>query len=149
MPIISTIGRRSLKIRAVLACIYMVLIVGSVSMIYPLLLEIGAAFIEKGRFTGAWIWGILSNRTFLGQLVTSLVLACTVTVLCNLHSVELARAYCDRLVGMAAGRIVFDGVPSTLTERASRELYGMDRDRAPNEAEHGFAGRVAGVVPAT
>jgi phosphonate transport system ATP-binding protein len=56
--------------------------------------------------------------------------------MCNLHSVELARAYCDRLVGMAAGRVVFDGVPSTLTERASRELYGMDADRAPNEAEH-------------
>jgi phosphonate transport system ATP-binding protein len=27
-----------------------------------------------------------------------------VTVLCNLHSVELARTYCDRLIGMAAGR---------------------------------------------
>jgi phosphonate transport system ATP-binding protein len=70
-------------------------------------------------------------------------------VMCNLHSVELARAYCDRLVGMAAGRVVFDGVPSALTERASRELYGMDADRAPNEAEHGFAGTVAGALPAT
>jgi len=72
-----------------------------------------------------------------------------VTVVCNLHSVELARAYCDRLVGMAAGRVVFDGVPSTLTERASRELYGMDTDRVPSEAERGFAGTVAGIVPAT
>ena len=72
-----------------------------------------------------------------------------VTVLCNLHSVELARAYCDRLVGMAAGRVVFDGVPSILTERASRELYGMDTDRVPNEAERGFADTEAGVVPAT
>ena len=71
-----------------------------------------------------------------------------VTVMCNLHSVELARAYCDRLVGMAAGRVVFDGAPSILTERASRELYGMDTNRVPNEAEHGFAGTVAGVVPA-
>ena len=73
------------------------------------------------------------------------------TVMCNLHSVELARAYCDRLVGMAAGGVVFDGAPSTLTERASRELYGMDTNRVPkpNEAEHGFAGTVAGVVLAT
>src|ERR1700680_284650 len=72
-----------------------------------------------------------------------------ITVVCNLHSLDLARGYCDRLVGMAAGRVVFDGAPATLTERASRELYGMDTDRVPNEAEHGFAGTVAGVVPAT
>jgi phosphonate transport system ATP-binding protein len=71
-----------------------------------------------------------------------------VTVMCNLHSVEIARGYCDRLVGMAAGRVVFDGAPSTLTERASRELYGMDTNRVPNEAGHGFAGTIAGVVPA-
>jgi ABC-type phosphate/phosphonate transport system ATPase subunit len=52
---------------------------------------------------------------------------------------------------MAAGRVVFDGAPSALTERASRELYGMDTNRVPkpNEAEHGFAGTVAGVVLAT
>src|SRR5215510_6471827 len=33
------------------------------------------------------------------------------TVLCNLHSFDLARAYSDRLIGMAAGRVVFDDVP--------------------------------------
>ncbi len=32
-----------------------------------------------------------------------------ITVLCNLHSLDLARGYCDRLIGMAAGRVVFDG----------------------------------------
>jgi phosphonate transport system ATP-binding protein len=72
-----------------------------------------------------------------------------VTVVCNLHSLELARAYCDRLVGMAAGRVVFDGVPATLTDRAAREIYGIDTDRLPIEAEHEFAGTAAGIVPAT
>ena len=48
------------------------------------------------------------------------------TVLTNLHSLELARAYCDRLVGMAAGRVVFDDVPAALTDSAVRELYGME-----------------------
>ena len=48
------------------------------------------------------------------------------TVLCNLHSLELARTYCDRLVGMAAGRVVFDDVPAALTDRIARELYGME-----------------------
>jgi phosphonate transport system ATP-binding protein len=48
------------------------------------------------------------------------------TVLCNLHSLDLARGYCDRLVGMAAGRVVFDDVPEALTDDAVRDLYGME-----------------------
>ena len=39
------------------------------------------------------------------------------TVLCNLHSLDLARAYCDRLIGMAAGRVVFDGAPARADRR--------------------------------
>jgi phosphonate transport system ATP-binding protein len=49
-----------------------------------------------------------------------------ITVLCNLHSLDLARAYCDRLIGMAAGRLVFDGAPSDLTEHIARELYDLE-----------------------
>ncbi len=48
------------------------------------------------------------------------------TVICNLHSLDLARAYCGRLVGMSAGRVVFDGAPSALTDDVARELYGME-----------------------
>ncbi len=49
-----------------------------------------------------------------------------ITVLCNLHSLELARGYCDRLIGMANGRIVFDGAPAALTDDAARDLYGIE-----------------------
>lgn len=49
-----------------------------------------------------------------------------ITVLCNLHSLDLARAYCDRLVGMAAGKVVFDDVPAALTDQVARELYGLE-----------------------
>ena len=49
-----------------------------------------------------------------------------ITVLCNLHSLDLARGYCDRLIGMASGRIVFDGAPSALTEHIARELYDLE-----------------------
>ncbi|MHC2336395.1 phosphonate ABC transporter ATP-binding protein [Bradyrhizobium sp. USDA 4454] len=49
-----------------------------------------------------------------------------ITVLCNLHSLELARTYCDRLVGMAAGRVVFDGAPAALTDHIARELYDLE-----------------------
>jgi phosphonate transport system ATP-binding protein len=49
-----------------------------------------------------------------------------ITVICNLHSLDLARSYCDRLIGMASGRVVFDGAPSMLTERIARELYDLE-----------------------
>ncbi|QTL03586.1 phosphonate ABC transporter ATP-binding protein [Aquabacter sp. L1I39] len=49
-----------------------------------------------------------------------------ITVLCNLHSLDLARTYCDRLVGMAGGRVVFDGAPAALTEDVARDLYGLE-----------------------
>ena len=51
-----------------------------------------------------------------------------ITVLCNLHSVELARSYCSRLVGMSAGRVVFDGSAADLTDVAVREIYGLEVD---------------------
>ena len=48
------------------------------------------------------------------------------TVLCNLHSLDIARTYCDRLVGMAGGRVVFDDAPAALTDDVARELYGLE-----------------------
>ena len=49
-----------------------------------------------------------------------------ITVLCNLHSLDVARAYCDRLVGLSAGRVVFDGGPDDLGEATVRDLYGLE-----------------------
>jgi phosphonate transport system ATP-binding protein len=57
------------------------------------------------------------------------------TVLCNIHSLDLARTYCDRLVGMAAGRVVFDGAPEALTEQVARELYGMEADDVLDQSD--------------
>jgi phosphonate transport system ATP-binding protein len=55
-----------------------------------------------------------------------------ITVICNLHSLDLARTYCERLVGMAQGRVVFDDVPSALTEDVARELYGLEAHEVMN-----------------
>ncbi len=49
-----------------------------------------------------------------------------ITVMVNLHSLDLARNYCDRLVGLAAGRLVFDGRPEALTDHVARDLYGLE-----------------------
>ena len=48
------------------------------------------------------------------------------TVIANLHTLDTARRYCDRVVGMRDGRIVFDGIPEQLTTGVAREIYGAD-----------------------
>jgi phosphonate transport system ATP-binding protein len=53
-----------------------------------------------------------------------------ITVLCNLHSLDVARAYCDRLIGMANGRVAFDGAPAELTDAAAHGLYGVEAQEA-------------------
>ena len=49
-----------------------------------------------------------------------------ITVITNLHTLDTARHYCQRIIGMAAGKVVFDGSPARLTEAAAREIYGAD-----------------------
>lgn len=53
-----------------------------------------------------------------------------ITVITNLHTLDTARNYCERIVGMAGGRVVFDGKPSELTGEAVKEIYGTDKDGA-------------------
>jgi phosphonate transport system ATP-binding protein len=48
------------------------------------------------------------------------------TVICNLHTLDTARTYCDRVIGMRAGEIVFDGASHELTAAAAREIYGAN-----------------------
>ncbi len=49
-------------------------------------------------------------------------------VICNLHTLDTARRYCDRVIGMRAGRIVFDGKAEELTTAVARDIYGADAD---------------------
>jgi phosphonate transport system ATP-binding protein len=56
-----------------------------------------------------------------------------ITVICNLHSLDLARTYCDRLIGMSAGRVVFDGAPAALTDSIARELYDLEAGEVMDE----------------
>ncbi len=47
-------------------------------------------------------------------------------VIANLHTLDTARRYCDRVIGMRDGRIVFDGTPDQLSTGVAREIYGAD-----------------------
>ncbi len=45
-------------------------------------------------------------------------------VIVNIHNVELARRFADRIVGMTGGRVVYDGAPERITEQHLKEIYG-------------------------
>jgi phosphonate transport system ATP-binding protein len=45
------------------------------------------------------------------------------TAILSLHQVEVARAFADRIVGLADGRVVFDGAPADLDQRALARIY--------------------------
>jgi phosphonate transport system ATP-binding protein len=47
-----------------------------------------------------------------------------ITVITNLHTLDTARSYCERVIGMAAGEVVFDGTADELTSDAVRKIYG-------------------------
>ena len=49
-----------------------------------------------------------------------------ITVICNLHTLDAARAYCDRILGLSKGHIVFDGNACDLTDSALQRIYGQD-----------------------
>lgn len=44
----------------------------------------------------------------------------------NIHDVVLARQFTERLIGLQAGRIVFDGKPAELTESVLTRIYGEE-----------------------
>ena len=46
-----------------------------------------------------------------------------ITVICNLHQVELASKYSDRIVGLLEGEIMFDKTASNINKTAISEIY--------------------------
>jgi phosphonate transport system ATP-binding protein len=58
-----------------------------------------------------------------------------ITIICNLHSLDLARFYCDHLIGMAEGRVVFDDAPSALTDAVAHDFYGLEAGEATARPE--------------
>ncbi|MDG5786820.1 phosphonate ABC transporter ATP-binding protein [Evansella sp. AB-P1] len=47
-----------------------------------------------------------------------------ITTIVNLHFIDMAMEYADRIIGMRAGEMVFDGPASEVTEKTFEEIYG-------------------------
>lgn len=46
-----------------------------------------------------------------------------ISVLINIHHVDLALEYCDRVIGVRAGKIVYDGPSSEVTQEVLDQIY--------------------------
>lgn len=60
-----------------------------------------------------------------------------IAVVCNLHQVDYAKEFGDRIVGLSQGRMVFDGVPAQLDEAALNAIYSHEPQAAGHSAEQG------------
>ena len=47
-----------------------------------------------------------------------------IPVIVNMHDVDLARRFADRIVGMSGGAVVFDGAPADLDDSVLSRIYG-------------------------
>lgn len=68
-----------------------------------------------------------STRRVMDQL-TTLNREVGMTLVVSLHHVHLARRYCDRVVALRHGQLVFDGATAALTPDFLQHLYGTAAD---------------------
>lgn len=72
------------------------------------------------------------------RLIVELCREQNLAVIINIHDVALAQQFVDRVVGLAAGEVVFDGRPDELTEETLTLIYG--EEDWSTEAEDGEDG---------
>ncbi len=58
------------------------------------------------------------------ELVSSMGRATGIPVVINMHDVELAKRFADRIIGMSGGRVVYDGGPQDLQDAMLKTIYG-------------------------
>ncbi|MFD0981223.1 phosphonate ABC transporter ATP-binding protein [Tropicimonas aquimaris] len=78
------------------------------------------------------------------RLLTEICAERGLPAIVNIHDVPLAQQFMQRIVGLRAGRVVFDGAPDALTESALTAIYGAqdwhamrqgDEEQADAEAD--------------
>lgn len=60
------------------------------------------------------------------RLVVELAKEHGTPALINIHDVALARAFADRIVGLAGGKVAFDGTADEVTDQVLTDIYGEE-----------------------
>lgn len=73
-------------------------------------------------------WQVMSDLVKISRDVQVPTLMC-------IHHVDLAKTFCDRIIGLAEGHIVFDGKPGELNRSALDAIYRFDKPTVHSSAE--------------
>ncbi len=57
-------------------------------------------------------------------LIRDLGAAKNIPIIVNMHDVELAKRFADRIIGISGGAVVYDGAPAGLTDDHLKSIYG-------------------------
>jgi len=71
------------------------------------------------------------NGALIMETLQRIAASAGITVIANLHHVEYARRYADRVLGLRNGHLMFDGSPVGLTEEVVTDLFGDVPTDAP------------------
>ncbi|MFC5447415.1 phosphonate ABC transporter ATP-binding protein [Paenibacillus aestuarii] len=63
-----------------------------------------------------------------------------ITVIVNLHQVDIALKYSDRILGVKKGTIIYDGSPAGIKREQLTRIYGSEIDEQLGELESQYAG---------
>jgi phosphonate transport system ATP-binding protein len=66
----------------------------------------------------------VANGALVMETLRDIARMAGLTVIATLHHVEYARRYTDRVLGLRAGRLVFDGAAAELADPAIAEIFG-------------------------
>ena len=58
------------------------------------------------------------------ELISAMGRANGIPVMINMHDVELAKRFADRIIGMSGGKVVYDGPPQDLGDAMLKTIYG-------------------------
>ena len=59
-------------------------------------------------------------------LIRTMATELKVPVLCNIHDVQLAKEFCNKIIGLQDGVKMFDGPTETLDQSSLDEIYAME-----------------------
>ena len=76
----------------------------------------------------------VSSRQIM-ELLQNLAAEFKLPVLINIHNVNEAKEFTQRIVGMRFGRLIFDGTPADLDEQAMGEVYSGTQSEEQGEGK--------------
>ncbi len=58
-----------------------------------------------------------------------------ITVIANLHQVDFAMQYADRIIALKAGHLVFDDKPSLMDKTTMNDIYNLVNEETEHDAK--------------